>query len=350
MATGSVRLAEALCPDVVVVAVKAKQSPVRIGVALSSGGAAGVAHIGVLEEFVAAGLRIHCVAGTSAGAVVGAAYAAGGLGPLRDVLCSLTRRRVLWLFDPTWPYSGLFEGRRALELIRPCIGERIEDLTCPYAAVATDLRSGDQVVLREGPVFEALRASIAVPGLFTPQRWRGHLLVDGGLVNPVPVDVARELGAEFVIAASVLSRLDDSMSRARERQGVTTQLLARFLSRYEGRQRERPKRPGNDSAGDLGLIDVLSRASSLIQAHIAAGRLRDDPPDVLVHVQLPQMGLLDYDRAGEAIAAGRAAARRALPQIEKSLAARAPLSRRVTRWLDGAGDRLRRGRPPGERR
>jgi NTE family protein len=266
------------------------------------------------------------------------------------VLCTLTRRRVLWLFDPTWPYSGLFEGRRALELIRPYVGERIEDLPRPYAAVATDLGSGDEVVLREGAVVEALRASIAIPGIFTPQRWQGRLLVDGGLVNPLPVDVARQLGAQFVIAVSVLGFLDESAPHAPERQGVTIQLLARFLARHKPQQRERVEPPGADSEGDLGLIDVLSRATTLIQARIAMARLREDPPDALVAVPMPEIGLLDYDRAAEAIAAGRAAARRALPEIKNALATAAPLSHKVTRWLDDASERFRQGWLPGERR
>jgi NTE family protein len=257
---------------------------------------------------------------------------------------------VLWLFDPTWPYSGLFEGRRALELIRPYIGERIEDLPRPYAAVATDLRSGNEVVLRQGAVFEALRASIAIPGLFTPQRWQGRLLADGGLVNPIPVDVARQLGAEFVIAVSVLSLLDDSIPLARERRRVTTQLLARFLARHKPQEHKQVERPGADSKAELGLIDVLSRATTLIQARIASARLREDPPDALVLVPLPQMGLLDYDRAAEAIAAGHEAARCSLPEIKNALAAAAPLSHKVTRWLDDASERLRRNRPPGGRR
>lgn len=327
-----------------------EESPVKIGVALSSGGAPGIAHVGVLEELVAAGIPIHCIAGTSAGAVVGAVYAADALAPFRDVLCTLTRRRVLWLFDPTWPYSGLFEGRRALELIRPYVGERIEDLPRPYAAVATDLGSGDEVVLREGAVIEALRASIAIPGIFTPQRRQGRLLVDGGLVNPLPVDVARQLGAEFVIAVSVLGFLDESVSRPRERQGVTSQLLARFLARHKPQQCEQQERSETDTEADLGLIDVLYRATTLIQARIATARLQADPPDALVAVPMLGMGLLDYDRAAEAIAAGRAAARRALPEIQNALAAAAPLSHKVTRWLDDASQRLRRGRPPAERR
>ena len=134
----------------------------------------------------------------------GAALAAGRLGEFRAAMEGLSRRRVLRLLDVAWPRAGLLHGLRALEFVRPYFGETIEDLGIPYAAVATDLRSGDEVSLSRGGVFDAVRASIAIPGIFTPWRVGGCLLVDGGLVNPVPVSTARALGAEFVIALTVL--------------------------------------------------------------------------------------------------------------------------------------------------
>jgi len=323
----------------------------KIGVALSSGGAAGMAHVGVLQELLAAKIPIHAVAGTSAGAMVGAAYAAGHLTAFRDTMCALTHRRVLWLFDPTWPHSGLLEGRRALELVHPYIGESIESLPRPYAAVATDLNSGAEVVLRRGDVFEAIRASIAIPGLFTPQHWQGRLLVDGGLVNPLPVDVARRLGADFVIAVSVLDIPDGAITpRPSEPKGLTSQLLKRFHARlHEQAASGRPKvaNPKRTSpkgpVGDLGLIDILSRASTVVQAHMAMSQLREHPPDYFIAVRLQGIGTFDFHRSADAVAAGRAAARELLPQLREALAAAIPLYRRVTHWLDDATLRLRRG-------
>lgn len=310
----------------------------RIGIALSGGGAAAMAHIGVLEELSAAGIVIDCVAGTSAGAMVGAAFAAGKLSTFRDTMCALTRGRVLRLFDPTWPRTGLLEGRRSLELVRAHLGDRIETLPIPYAVVAADLHSGEEVILRDGDVVEAIRASIAFPGLFTPLRSHGRLLADGGLVNPVPVDVARQLGAEFVIAVSLLNVPDGSLPNGRARRGLAQQWLDRLLTRPERIPTSPAKaaEPSQAQDADLGLIDVLSRASALVQARIAAARLREHPPDCLISVPTGTIGMFDFHRTAEATAAGHTAARQALPHLLAALAAAAPLSHRVSRWLDGA--------------
>jgi NTE family protein len=303
-----------------------------------------MAHIGVLEELSAAGIEIHCVAGTSAGAMVGAAFAAGRLAAFRDTMCALTRGRVLRLFDPTWPRTGLLEGRRSLELVRAHLGDRIETLPMPCAVIATDLHSGEEVILRDGPVVEAIRASIAFPGLFTPLRLNGRLLVDGGLVNPVPVDVARRLGAEFVIAVSVLNVPDGSLPNGRPRRGLAQHWLDRLLARHETSLASPAKglEPSHAQDADLGLIDVLSRASAVVQARIAAARLREQPPDCLISVPVHTIGMFDFHRTAEATAVGRTATRQAMPDLLTALAAAAPLSHRVSRWLEGATARWAR--------
>jgi len=298
----------------------------------------------VLEELSAAGIQIQCVAGTSAGAMVGAAFAAGRLTGFRDTMSALTRGRVLRLFDPTWPRTGLLEGRRSLELVRAHLGDRIETMPIPYAVVAADLHSGEEVVLRNGDVVEAIRASIAFPGLFTPQRSHGRLLVDGGLVNPLPVDVARRLGAAFVVAVRVLSVPDAAMPNGRARRGLAQQWLDRLLAREEPGPPTPAKgeEPGSNQDADLGLIDVLSRASAVVQARIAAARLRDQPPDYFVTVPTGTIGMFDFHRTAEATEAGRAAARQVLPDLLAALADAAPFSHRVSRWLDEATARWAR--------
>lgn len=317
-----------------------------IGVALSSGGAAGLAHVGVLEELCAAGLPVDCVAGTSAGAIVGATYAADHLEEFSSTMRALTRRRALWLFDPTWPQTGLLEGRRGLDLIRPYVGRSIEALPRRFAAVATDLESGAEVVMKEGDIIEAIRASMAIPGIFTPQRWQERILVDGGLVNPIPVSAARQLGAEFVVAVSVLDMPDAAALPVRDSRSVSAQLLARFLARIDSRSPSphAPLPPPSPPSGGTpesppGLITILSKATQIAQARIAAGRLYEQPPDYLINIQLPDVGLFDFHRSGEAIDAGREAARQTLPALRDALERRAPLYQRVSRWLDHTAGR-----------
>lgn len=279
-------------------------SDLVVGVALSAGGASAMAHVGVLEELRGAGIPIRAVSGTSAGAMVGAAFAARRLTGFREAMCGLTRGRVLRLFDPTLSHGGLFDGRRAMELIAPYIGESIEKLERRYAAVATDLHTGERVMLREGSVLEAVRASIAIPGLFTPRRHEERWLVDGGLVDPIPVDVARRLGAEFVIASNVLplAQLD--------RRGMLSH-----------RQASEPR-----------MIDVILSVSRVVESEVATARLRDQPSDWLLQVPVPQVGIFDFDRSKELIEAGREAARKALPALQRAIEAAIPLRRRIRRW------------------
>ena len=176
----------------------------RVGVALGSGSARGLAHIGVLRALQEAGINVHCVAGTSMGAVVGAVYASGKIERMAERLANLDWAGIVALLDPVFPRSGLIDGQRVAEFVRAHVpGALIEDLALPFAAVATDWETGAEVVAQSGDLTEAVRASIAVPGIVTPVRSNGRLLVDGGLVNPVPVSVARALGAEVVIAVDL---------------------------------------------------------------------------------------------------------------------------------------------------
>ena len=310
-----------------------------IGVALSAGGAAAIAEVGVLAELTAAGIPIDRVAGTSAGAMVGAAYAAGRLPEFSATMRGLTRRRVLSLFDPTWPRVGLLEGRRAMELIRPHVGSSIESLLRPFAAIATDLRTGEEVVIREGSVIDAIRASVAIPGIFTPQRRDGRLLVDGGLVNPVPVSATRAIGAEFVIAVSVLPRPDERLPPRRPRKRLGAELVARLFAGWNGgRASDVVAEAVEETASvdeEIGLIEVMLDASRIVERRIADARFKEEPPDFLLEVPLPRTGIFDFQLSGEMIAAGREAAKQALPELGAALAGALPLYRRFTRWRDG---------------
>jgi NTE family protein len=306
--------------------------PLRVGIALGAGSAAAMAQIGVLEVLAEAGIPVHCVAGTSAGAMVGAALAADRLGEFRAALEGLSRRRVLRLLDVAWPREGLLHGLRALEFVRPHLGDAIEDLAIPYAAVATDLRSGDEVALTRGGVFDAVRASIAIPGIFTPWRVGGRLLVDGGLVNPVPVSTARALGAEFVIAVNVLP-LRNGQRSARVVHEHLEQLHAS----------EGPDAGPSDGVAiqdKLGLVEIVWQASRILAAQIASARLRDDPAGFLLQIPVPEVGVFEFHRTAELVDVGRRSAEQVLPALHAALARAVPLRRRLARWQRRAASLL----------
>lgn len=305
-----------------------------IGIALSSGGAAGLAHIGVIEVLTEAGIDMRCVAGTSAGAMVGAAYAAGNLEGLRDRFLAVNRRNLVRLFDPSWSGGGLFGGRRAMEMVQPYIGDTIEGLQRKYAAIATDLVSGTREVIRTGPVHEAVRMSAAIPGVFTPVMRDGRPFVDGALVDPIPVSAARELGAAFVIAVSVIPPpyAAPLVSACQPPRSAWPRLSWQMVRQWFPGTADSdaadcaPPLPIEDD-GPQSLSMVLTRSSVIVQSHVAAARLREQPPDFLIQPD-PGVGVFDLDRAAVAIEAGRAAASAALPALRQALERLGSVNRR----------------------
>lgn len=252
-------------------------------------------------------------------------------------MCSLTRRGVLALFDPTWPRTGLLEGQRPLDLIKPYIGETFEELQHPFAAVATDLLTGKEVVLRQGSVPDAVRASAAIPGLLTPVTVGGRMLVDGGIVNPIPVDVVRALGADLVIAVTVLDvAVETPVERPTESvHELAAQWLAKLFPRDEAKRVAPPvshEAPAT-TADQLGLIDIMSRSSRIVQARLAEYRLRSEPPDVMIRIPLPKIALFDFDCSSQAVLGGRQAAVAALPAIRAAIEHAESIPGRVSRML-----------------
>jgi NTE family protein len=176
----------------------------KVGLALGSGSARGLAHIGVLRAIEEAGIEIDVIAGTSMGALIGAIFAAGKLDGLATRFLDFDWKGIISLLDPVFPRSGLIDGQKIADLVRAHVSAAsIEDLPIPFRAVATCIMSGEEVVCGAGDLIEAVRASISVPGIFTPMRSNGRILVDGGLVNPVPVSVVRAMGADLVIAVDL---------------------------------------------------------------------------------------------------------------------------------------------------
>ncbi len=268
----------------------AKRKP-RIGIALGSGSARGWAHIGALQALVEAGIVPEVVCGTSIGALVGAVYADDRLAGLDPWVQELTWRKVVGYFDLTLS-GGLLKGDKLFDSLREdFLGKRIEELKRPFTAVATDLASGREVWLRKGPVAHAVRASIAMPGLFTPCEHDGQLLVDGALVNPVPVSLARAMDAEFVIAVD-----------------LSSSLVGRFMREEESRKGGMPN-----------LAEVITGSLNIMSVRITRSRLAGEPADAVIRPQLGDLGLLEYHRGAEAIAEGRAAAELSIPYIQREL-------------------------------
>jgi len=294
--------------------------PGRVGLALGSGAARGFAHVGVLRALAEAGIAPAVVAGVSAGAVVGAVHAAGQLDAFEAWARGLDRRKVLALLDVSFS-GGALRGRRMIEQIGTFLpeGGRLEDLPLPFAAVATDLESGREVWLQRGDLLDAILASCALPGVVSPVRVEGRWLVDGGIVNPVPVALCRALGADSVIAvdlnAALLTRRfrGESDGPVAAAAGDTSpwavqQLWSELRKRFAGSQ-------PTSGAPHPGLYDVLNNTLEIMQVRITRSRMAGDPPDLLVTPRLPDFALLDLYRAGEAIDEGHRATKLALSAL-----------------------------------
>ena len=285
--------------------------PAKIGLALGSGSARGWAHIGVIRA-----LQEDFVAGTSIGALVGAVFAAGRLDALEEEARRLGWSRVASFIDVIFPRSGLIDGRKVVDALGDYVpGRDIEDLTVPLGAVATDLSAAREVDIRSGNVIDAIRASISIPGIFTPVCKGDQVLVDGGLVNPVPVSLAREMGAQFVIAVDISRDIvlmnpvpeaaesdrqfsqppDASKSSPAYHRKLLDTLNERALSQVNEWLKREP-RPN--------IFEVLYTSSMIMQRQITAMRLKAEPPDLLIRPDVNNIRFLDYHRAEASIAAG----------------------------------------------
>lgn len=277
---------------------------------LGSGSARGWAHIGVIRELAEAGYMPDIVCGCSVGAFVGAAYANGDLDKLEHWVRSLTWQEVLKLLDVSFN-GGLIKGDKLIGFFeRHFVDHKFSELPMPFACVATNLATGHEVWLRDGSVATAVHASIALPGLFSPIVLDGQLLVDGGLVNPVPVSLARALGADIVIAVDlgsdiVVKGLRKSVQNEPAKSGWKRNLAQRL---------------GFGERADLpSLVNVMTASINIMQTRIARSRLAGEPADVLLSPRLAHLALMDYHRAAEAIAEGRETVKRMLPAIQSVL-------------------------------
>jgi NTE family protein len=307
-----------------------------IGLALGGGAARGFAHIGIVNTLIAHGIVPDIVVGTSMGGVVGGAYAAGRLDRLEAWARNLQPRNVLSYLDIRLNGSGLIGGTKLAAEIETTLGEyRIEDLPVKFATVATEVRTGHEIWLTHGSMVDAMRASYALPGIFSPVLIGDRWLVDGALVNPVPVSAARALGAEIVIAANLSSDVfthsttifshgstaDPSVSVAVET--VPEPPPKRGLGKFFSAERTM-KREFFGGDGRPGISTVMVDAFNIMQDRITRARLAGDPPDLLITPRVGQIGFFDFHRADDLIAHGARAAERAIDSIQEAIGILAP--------------------------
>ena len=280
-----------------------------IGLALGSGSARGWAHIGVIDALSEAGIAPDIVCGASMGALVGAAHVAGRLGELRQWAESATWRKIARLTDLRLTGGGLVSGRQVVAFLEGMgIGDAIENYATQYAAVATDMATGREIWLQSGPIHEAVRASIAIPGVMSPARRDGKWLLDGGLSNPVPVSVCRALGAEVIIAVNLNGELlgrrytEPEPPTATGPSRISVEAVRRTLGRIPMPLRRRSAEltaesaPPPEAAPPPGYLDVLATAINIMQDHITRTRLAGEPPHVMLVPRLRGIGLMEFNR------------------------------------------------------
>ncbi|MFA6267826.1 MAG: patatin-like phospholipase family protein [Pseudolabrys sp.] len=304
---------------------KPQRTRPTIGLALGGGAARGFAHIGVIRTLVAHGIVPDVIVGTSIGAVVGGCYAAGQLDNLEDWARSLTVRNIISYLDISLSGSGLIGGGRLASKMSESLADtRIEDLPVHFAAIATEFNTGHEIWLTRGRLANALRASYALPGIFPPVKIGGRWLVDGALVNPVPVSAARALGARVVIAVNLNADLfgrgtiianhgsdeSDEPPPPSEPQNGLRALFGKEASL-------RRKLFGHH--GRPGIPTVMVEAFNVMQDRITRARLAGDPPDVLISPRLGTIGWFDFHRNKDAIAVGVDAAEKALETVTEAI-------------------------------
>ncbi|UCV17731.1 patatin-like phospholipase family protein [Ferribacterium limneticum] len=312
------------------------ERPPKIALVLGSGSARGLAHLGVIRAIEAAGIEVDFVVGTSMGALIGAIYAAGKLDDLETTFKTFDWKKTLAFFDVILPKSGLLDGAKVSELIRAHIhADSISALRKPFAALATDIVNGDEVVIRHGDVIEAVRASISVPGIFTPVRSNGRILVDGGLTNPVPVSVARAMGADIVIAVDLNHEIIAGKNFKPLRglpngaNDETLGMFSRWVDGYRQSMQEVKSRllaldaPGaaqfarwaSSEEAMPNIFEVLLASINIMETRITQTRLELDQPDILIRPPLGDIRFLEFGRAEEIIEIGYRNAQETLARL-----------------------------------
>ncbi len=317
----------------------------KIGLALGSGSARGMAHIGVIERLSELGLEPDIIVGTSVGAIIGACHQRGGLSHFREWIAGLTNSDVIRYMDVNLLGSGggLANGTKLMEFMIDSYGNPdIEEMEKPFAAVATDLYSGREIWLQTGPLWNAVRASMALPGMLTPVSHADRWLVDGGLVNPVPISVCRALGADLIIGVNLNADLLRSAAAGKykkpQRDAVPVRVdraieeeikededqfssLARFTASIKDAAANlwSSGSDGDKKSQPPGTLNVMMNTINIMQDRITRSRLAGEPADIMLSPRLGNFGLMEFDRTEEAIEEGRRAVNRMIPTLRHML-------------------------------
>jgi len=295
-----------------------KKKEKKIGLALGSGSARGWSHIGAIEAIEEAGIPIHCIAGTSIGAFVGAVYATGDLPSLKEFALQMDWKKVVSYFDVVFPKSGFMDGKKVYDLFTMHTeAKTFNDFKIPVSMVATNIKTGEKVVISTGNIIEGIRASVSVPGVFTPVRRDDLLLVDGGLVDPTPVSVVKEMGADFVIAVDLNSDIvgpNEKKQRKTEKKSPQKkqrhEIIERISSQYNSAENLVVSQIGkwfpssSKSQKSPNIIDVMGSSIGIMQKQISKINLDIDPPDILIQPRLGDLGMFDFDQAERSIKEG----------------------------------------------
>ncbi|MES9943349.1 MAG: patatin-like phospholipase RssA [Candidatus Thiodiazotropha sp.] len=300
----------------------------KVGLALGSGAARGWSHIGIINGLAEMGIEPEIVSGSSIGALVGAAYAADKLELLQTWTCSLTWKEIIRFLDPTLLGGGLIQGDRLTEFISEYVKDLdFNDLKRQLGVVATELETGREIWFRQGPVMEAVRASISLPGLFTPLRHEGRWLVDGGLANPVPVSLCRAMGADIVIAVNLngdilgkhlrQSSADQNKPAEVRDDDLWGRITGQVMSSLYSRKKELMNRLLGENRNVPGLYEVLASSINIMQDRITRSRMAGDPPEITLAPRMSKLGLMEFDEAEMAIDEGLKEIRRMRPALEQ---------------------------------
>jgi len=329
----------------------ARKSRPKVGLALGSGGSRGIVHMEILDGLPRMGIPLDLIVGSSIGAVAAGLYAAGALPRVRDDLRAMKREDFFRMFDPSLSRYGFFSGRKILVFLRRYIPAetRIEELSIPLGIVATDYESGRPVVFRKGNLLEAIRASISIPGVFTPVRIGKKLLLDGGVVSPLPIDIAEEMGAHLVIAVSLQPAIGQlrrllplgrkqaaagrgvnassfplvdhvvrRLSSVRKEESGWLKIADQWLTAKRSEAEDRKKLPN--------LIDIVTRTIDIMAYTETLQMLASHPPSVLFEFDFPEIGTLDFTKSEELLAEGRRLLERKKPELQKKILDRLSLS------------------------